>query len=118
VHLSRRLGARRHLELDFDAVDRVRLTGRGDVQGGHDQTHLSGRCGLAQPCPDLSLRAAGQRSAVQPARRPMAVPAYTFSATACSVNPTGAITWIRPESTSLCDATPKTPPKWSTWLWV
>ncbi len=41
VHLRGSLGARRHLELDLDAVDGVRLTGGGDVDGGDDDGHLA-----------------------------------------------------------------------------
>ena len=43
VHLGGRLGAWRHLELDLDAVDRVRLPGFADVERRHDQRHLPRR---------------------------------------------------------------------------
>ncbi len=51
-------------------------------------------------------------------RRSIAGPAITFSLTASARNPSGAIIRQRPASTSSCDVTPRTPPKWSRWLWV
>ena len=64
----------------------------------------------------------GPRSRVAPymywARLLIATPAKTFSLTAASTMPTGAMTRQRPESTSSWVVTPLTPPKWSTWLWV
>ena len=47
--------------------------------------------------------------------RPLAM---TFSATACSMKPSGAITLTLPASTSPWLTMPRTPPKWSLWLWV
>ena len=64
VHLGGRLGARRHLELDLDAVDGVRLTRLADVERRHDQGDLTGGPDLAQPAAHLPLRAAGQRGPV------------------------------------------------------
>ena len=52
------------------------------------------------------------------ARRFIAVPATTFSLTACSMKPLGAMILTRPALTSSSEATPLTPPKWSVWLWV
>jgi hypothetical protein len=43
----------------------------------------------------------------------MAVPAKTFSDTACSMNPSGAMIATFPASTSGWLTTPFTPPKWS-----
>jgi hypothetical protein len=51
-------------------------------------------------------------------RRPIAVPTNTFSATASSMKPSGAITAMRPASTSASSITPFTPPKWSMCEWV
>ncbi len=45
------------------------------------------------------------------ARRAMAVPAYTFPATACSVQPSGARAETRPASTSSWAVTPFPPSK-------
>ena len=52
------------------------------------------------------------------ARRVMALPASTFSATACSMKPSGAMMDTLPARTSASSTTPRTPPKWSTWLCV
>ncbi len=52
------------------------------------------------------------------ARRSIAGPAMTFSLTASARNPSGAMTRQRPASTSSCVVTPRTPAKWSRWLWV
>ena len=76
VHLRGRLGARRHLELDLDAVDRVLLPGFADVERRHDQRHLARRPDLAQPAPHLALRSARQHRAVHVGGPPaIAVPA-------------------------------------------
>ena len=64
MHLGGRLGAGRHLELDLDAVDRVRLTGFADVDRRHDQGDLAGGADLAQPAAHLTLRSAVQHGAV------------------------------------------------------
>ena len=64
VHLARRLGAGRHLELDLDAVDRVRLARRRDLERRHDEPDLAGRRALAEPGTDLALRAAREHRAV------------------------------------------------------
>ena len=64
VHLGGRLGAGRHLELDLDAVDGVRLAGFADVERRHDQRDLAGRADLPQPAAHLSLRSARQHGAV------------------------------------------------------
>ena len=61
VHLGGRLGARRHLELDLDAVDRVLFAGRVTTTVGVDHRDLTGRRALTQPAADLALRAAGNR---------------------------------------------------------
>ena len=42
----------------------------------------------------------------------------TFSDTACSVKPVGAMTLTLPAFTSAASITPRTPPKWSTCEWV
>ena len=52
------------------------------------------------------------------ARRDIALPAKTFSLTACSRKPSGAMTGMRPDATSSSATTPRAPPKWSTWLCV
>jgi hypothetical protein len=44
-------------------------------------------------------------------RRVMALPAYTFSAIACSMKPTGAMICAFPALTSASSTTPRTPPK-------
>ncbi len=64
VHLGGGLGARCHLELDLDTVDRVCLTGFADIDRRHDQGDLTRRADLAQPAAHLALRTAVQRSAV------------------------------------------------------
>ncbi len=64
VHFGRRLGARRHLELDLDPVDGVGFTGARNVDGRHDQRHLALRRHLAQAATDMSFRAARQQGAV------------------------------------------------------
>ena len=51
------------------AVDGVRLAGRPDVDGRHDEGHLAGGRGLAQPAAHLALRSARQQRAVH-VRRP------------------------------------------------
>jgi hypothetical protein len=52
------------------------------------------------------------------ARRVIALPAITFSLTASNVNPSGATIRTRPAATSSGEHTPRTPPKWSAWLWL
>ena len=64
MHLGGRLGARRHLELDLDSVDGVRLAGVGDVDGRDDDGDLAGGWGLAKPATDLPLRSPFQQGAV------------------------------------------------------
>ena len=51
-------------------------------------------------------------------RRVMAMPASRFSATVSRMKCSGATTTQRPASTSAWVVTPRTPPKWSRWLWV
>ena len=52
------------------------------------------------------------------ARRSIAGPATTFSAIAASRKPTGAMISTSPRRRHRRSVTPRTPPKWSTWLWV
>mgnify|MGYP006899958509 CR=1 FL=1 len=64
MHLGRRLGAGRELELDLDAVDDVGLAGLADLQRGHDQPHLTGGGGLSEAAAHLPGRPAVERGAV------------------------------------------------------
>ena len=57
VHLRRRLGARRDLEDDPHPVERLLLTGPGDVEGGRDQPGRAHRGAGAEPDPDHAGRA-------------------------------------------------------------
>ena len=52
------------------------------------------------------------------ARRIIGVPASTFSLVTSSRNLSGAMTATLPAFTSASSMTPRTPPKWSTWLWL
>ena len=47
-----------------------------------------------------------------------AFPASRFSATACSMKPSGAMTCTLPDATSSAVTTPLTPPQWSAWVWL
>src|SRR5665213_1776452 len=84
VHFRRRLGVRRHLEFEFDAVDDALVAGRHDQVGG---THQLDR-----------------------ARRSIAGPAMMFSDTACSMNRLGAMIATRPEARVSSSSTPHAPP--------
>ena len=70
MHLSGRLGAGCHLELDLDAVDGLRLAGGGDVEGRHDHRDFSDRRGLPEATADLALGTALQRGSVHVGRPP------------------------------------------------
>ena len=48
----------------------------------------------------------------------MTLPAVTFSEIAASRNPSGAMMRTVPARTSASSTMPRTPAKWSTWLWV
>ncbi len=52
------------------------------------------------------------------ARRVIAFPAMTFSETAYSMKPSGAMIRTFPVAASSAVTTPLTPPKWSAWLWL
>ena len=56
MHFGGRLGARRHLEFDLDAVDGVLLAGLTDVERRDDQRHLTRRPHLTEPTAHLALR--------------------------------------------------------------
>ena len=120
VHLGRRLGARRQLEFDLDAVDDELLRVGIDQAGRRDQGHgAADRHRLAESGIDLAERTLRQQRAILYwARRLIALPAITFSLTASSMKPAGAMICTRPALTSASSTTPLTPPKWSTWLWV
>ena len=64
MHFSRRLSAGRHLKFDFDAIDGVDLTGRGDVKGRHDDGDLARRGVLTESAPHLATRPAFEQGAV------------------------------------------------------
>ena len=68
VHLRRRLGAGRHLELDLHTVDGEALTRFGDVDGGGDETHGASGGGLPEAAADLAGGAPIERGAVHVAR--------------------------------------------------
>jgi hypothetical protein len=68
VHLGGSLGARRHLELDLDAVDRVGLAGLAHVDRRHDHPDLTARRRLAQSRTDLPFRTLRQDSPVHVSR--------------------------------------------------
>ena len=63
VHLGRRLGLRRQLEDDLNAVDRVRLDGLGDRLRRRDEAGRPTRHALAKAGIDLSPRPARQHRA-------------------------------------------------------
>ena len=72
-----------------------------------------------RPVPSVPLSLAGRPTPYMYwARRDMALPASTFSAMACSMKASGAMIFTLPERTSASSTTPRTPPKWSAWLWV
>ena len=52
------------------------------------------------------------------ARRIIGVPAITFSFVTSSMKRSGARIATLPAFTSASSTTPRTPPKWSTWLWL
>ncbi len=64
VHLGGRLGVRRHLEADFDAVDHMGLAGLADGEIGGDEADLAQGDGFAQAAIHVALSVARQQGAV------------------------------------------------------
>jgi hypothetical protein len=91
VHLRWGFGARDQLEDDPHAVEGFLLPGAGDVDGRREQRHGAREGRDAKADADLAGGPGGMLAPyMYMARRVISVPAYTFSETACSMNPAGA----------------------------
>jgi hypothetical protein len=119
VHLGRRLGPRRQLELEANAVDHRAFAGRRDLAVRRQQRDRAERDRLPEPGAELAVGgpleqrpvhvagAAGHRGAGE-----------TFSLTAWWRKPTGARIGTSRSRASSGVSAPRAPPKWSTWLCV
>ena len=118
VHLGRRLGLGRELEHDLHAVDHMRLDRLPDDLGRRNERDGAARYDLAEPastCPRGPLGSMAPNWNM--ARRIMGVPTSTFSFVTSSMKRSGAMMATLPALTSASSTTPRTPPKWSTWVW-